>query len=179
MSRLEAKAQPLLKALITEQIRLGELHREEQELLARWSAKTAIIETRAVGAECPVDGKHLAVMRQHEDGRPGRFGVVGYASRFDAVGHLQCGAIFDLLGGSKVSGNIVALVFPRLILICLFPFNLPDVGYRLECDLSLFQPLWPGVRAWEPLSIQLEEFAGIDAGRDPLLALVERVGLLQ
>jgi hypothetical protein len=38
---------------------LADLMDDERRILAKWAGKTAIIESHAVGAECPVDRKYL------------------------------------------------------------------------------------------------------------------------
>src|ERR1700683_4987662 len=63
MSKLEDAAQPLILAVIKDGRRLSGMPEEERQIMARWAAKTAIIESHAVGAECPVSGVFLRWMK--------------------------------------------------------------------------------------------------------------------
>jgi hypothetical protein len=129
--------------------RIESLNEEQRQLLARWAAKTAIIETHAVGAESPADGALLRWMRAHEDGVPGRFAAAAAPFDHSAFGHIQVGCIVDLLGGKTISGNIVVLALPNLALTCAFPIPaLTELSYRCRCDLSVQRPLWPDPASW-------------------------------
>jgi hypothetical protein len=173
MSRLEGRAKPVIKSLISGDAKLTSLDTERRRLLARWAGKIAIVETHAVGAECPVDGKVLEWMRTHEDREPGRFGAVACSFKLDAVGHLQIGIIRDLLGGGTIAGNIVAVALPSLVLICGFP--LPDLTYECRCDLSVLHPPWPEAVAWKAMRGPLSTFSESDVGPDTLFTLAERI----
>jgi hypothetical protein len=150
MSRLEGRAKPLIEGLMSGRTHLESLDGKQRQLLARWAGKTAIIESHAVGAECPVDGKLLRWMRDHEDAEPGRFAVVSSSINYVGIGHMQVGLITDLLDGKTIAGNIVVLVFPNLILTCGFPYS--DLGYECRCDLSFYRPLWPDGAAWKAMA---------------------------
>jgi hypothetical protein len=69
MSQLETDAQPVILDLIRSQRNLSTLNAEERSILAAWAGKTAVIESRTVGAECPVSGDYLQQIRRRE-GRP-------------------------------------------------------------------------------------------------------------
>lgn len=114
MSHLENEAKPLILSLMTRARTIDSLDRGQRHLLARWAAKTAIIESHAVGAESPVDSRLLGWMKENEDGPPGRFAAVAAASEFSGVGHIQVGIITDLVGGrDKIAANIAVLVFSK------------------------------------------------------------------
>lgn len=104
MSRLETRAKPLIVGLMSDGITLENLNDQQCQLLARWAGKTAIIQTHAIGAECPVEGKLLQWMRLHEDAEPGRFAVVACRGDCGGIGHLQVGIITDLLGARPRPG---------------------------------------------------------------------------
>jgi len=177
MSRLENRARPLVLDLINGSVALESLGDDQRKLLARWAGKTAIIETHAVGAESPVDGRLLRWMRSNEDATPGRFAVVAASNQYGGVGHMQVGVIRDLIGGETVAGNIVVLAFPNLILTCGFP--IPDLDWRCRCDLALYRPMWPDIAAWEPMK-NLNPFTCSES--DPLTlleTLAERIELFQ
>ena len=157
---------------------LESLDREQRHTLARWAGKTAIIETHAVGAESPVDGKLLQWMRTHEHGVPGRFAVVAAANAFGGIGHMQVGVITDLLGGHgrTIAANIVVLAFPNLILTCGFPW--PEISYDCLCDLSFYRPLWPD-DAWKAMTRPTPPLSPEEEGLDMLEALAEKIELFQ
>jgi hypothetical protein len=175
MSRLEERAKPLMEPLMEGTTKLESLNEEQRQLLARWAAKTAIIETHAVGAESPVDGALLQWMRTHEDGAPGRFAVA--AARFDhlGIGHMQVGWIIDLVGGKTIAGNIVVLAFPNLALTCGFPIpDLTELSYRCRCDLSVYRPLWPDPASWTAMT-HLPPVSEREEGDDALESLAARI----
>jgi hypothetical protein len=148
MSQLEDCAKPLLMALMLGERELTSLEVAERNILARWTAKTAIIESHSVGAECPVDRKVLRWIRTHDD-IPGRFAVTASATQFHAVGHLQVGIIRDLIGGGKASGNIILITLPRVAFTSAFPM-LDEVPF--DCRAAApHQALWPDPLSWRPL----------------------------
>jgi hypothetical protein len=144
-------------------------------LLARWAGKAAIIESHSIGAESPVDRALLRWMKERQDGTPGRFAAVGYSSNFDAVGHAQTGVIRDLLGGSIIAGNIISIVLPKLVLICMFP--MPKLDYKCRCNLSLLQPLWPDIGAWQMIKTTPPFGEHVNPRRETVLALMGQVEL--
>ena len=93
MSKLEESAKPLIVALIKESRQLDSLLDDERRTLARWAAKTAIVESHAVGAECPVSADFLRQIRKNADGIPGRFAVAARHTDIHGFGHLQVGVI--------------------------------------------------------------------------------------
>jgi len=130
MHELEMAAKPLILDVSRDARTLDSLSNEERHILARWAGKTAIIESHAVGAECPVSNSHLKRMRTSSDGTPGRFAVVACRTELFAFGHMQTGLIQDLIGGRKASGNIITIALPKLLFVCAFPM-LEEVPY--EC----------------------------------------------
>lgn len=81
MRDLENEAKPLILGLIRRNLGFDILTEEDRRTLAKWAAKTAIIESHAIGAECPVDPGHLKRMGTREDGFPGRFAVAACLNR--------------------------------------------------------------------------------------------------
>lgn len=180
MSRLENRAKPLIESLICGgSTTLESLDNEQRQLLARWAGKTAIIETHAIGAESPVDGKLLRWMRTNEDGSPGRFAVVAAPNSCGGIGHLQVGIITDLLGGHSktIAVNIVVLGFPNLILTCGFPW--PEIDYECRCDLSFYRPLWPESVAWRAMSKPTPPLSPEEKELEMLEALAEKIEIFQ
>lgn len=148
----------------------GELSDTDRQVLARWAGKTAIVESYAVGAECPVDRKYLRWMREHEDG-VGRFAVAGCKTRTQAFSHLQAGIIRDLIGGGKVAGNIILIGLPTLALAC--AFAMIETRYECKCVRSAFYPLWPHQDAWRDMD-QTDLPKGL-SDLEELTALSERI----
>ncbi len=175
MSDLESQSKPLLEGLLKQTVTLGSLDRDERRILARWTGKTAIIESHASGAECPVERGLLQWMKLREDGTPGRFAVVGHSSSIEAVGHFQTGVIRDLIGGGTISGSIVSIVLPRLILVSLFP--MPKLDYKCRCNLSLFEPMWPDAPAWDMIGNAPKFTPEVNPGQETVLSLMEQVEL--
>jgi hypothetical protein len=91
MSKLESAAKPHILGLIIGQLSLETLTEDERRILKKWAGKTAIVESHAVGAECPVDAKYLRWMRTSEF--PGRFAAAACKTQFLGFGHLQVGVI--------------------------------------------------------------------------------------
>ena len=178
MSRLEGRAKPLMLSLMKRARSLPDLDGEECRILARWAGKTAIIESHAIGAECPVDDKVLSWMRTHEDGAPGRFAVAGCIFNLNAVAHMQVGIIRDLIGGGKASGNIVVLGISNVVLTCAFPMiaQLPYVG---RCDPLTYYPLWPGPRSWTSMKKKFSPLPDQIGIPDALVEFAERMELFQ
>ena len=87
MNDLENVAKPLILGLIRRTLALDDLTEEDRRILAKWAAKTAIIESRAIGAECPIDADHLKRMRASEF--PGRFAVAACLTAMQGFGHMQ------------------------------------------------------------------------------------------
>ena len=100
MNDLENVAKPFILGLIRRTLAFDDLTEEDRRILAKWPAKTAIIESRAIGAECPIDADHLKRMRASEF--PWRFAA---AACLTGIGHMQIGVIRDLLLGDKVAGT--------------------------------------------------------------------------
>ena len=75
MSKLEERAKPVLIGLLSNSKAQESFNIDQQYSLARWAAKTAIVESHAVGSESPVPANLLQWMRTHEGDAPGRFGV--------------------------------------------------------------------------------------------------------
>jgi hypothetical protein len=166
MSILEDRAKPIILDMIQNEDRpLEDLSEHERLPLARWAAKTAIIESHAVGAEFPVSGDYLKWMRVNPDGPPGRFAAVVCRTKVEAFGHMQHGIIRDLLAGHKIAGNIVVIALPKLAFVCAFPML--EVSYECRCVKTLFTPLWPRDRAWYEMS------------QTPMPSLVDEVELLK
>ena len=152
MSRLETAAKPIVIGLMDHSLSPESLDDEQRRLLARWAGKTATIESYAVGAERPINPNILHVMRQYEEGPPGNFGVLALSTKFIAIGHMQIGAILDLLAGECTAlENIVILVLPNLILICAFPIE--ELPCQYFCDLNEYIPIWPERRHWQQMSV--------------------------
>ena len=150
MSDLETRAKPLIIGLMNGSTKLESLDNHQRRLLARWAGKTAIIESHAVGAESPVDGRVIQWMRLHPDAEPGRFAVAACSIKYDAIAHLQAAPITKLVGGQSMAiGNAVVLAVPKLVLICGFPD--PDIRYDCLCDLSVCRPIWPDPPAWKQM----------------------------
>jgi len=111
MHRLEERTKPILIGILNGSLTVEALTRDQRNTLARWTGKTAIIESHAIGAESPVPESLLEWMGKNEDDVPGRFGVAVAKTSLHMVGHLQIGMIHQLLGGGGgISvGNLVVL----------------------------------------------------------------------
>jgi hypothetical protein len=173
MSRLEANVMNSLKGLLDGTRSLGSLTEHERQLLAKWAGKTAIIESHAIGAEHPVNPRFLRWMKEN-DSTPGNFAFAACQRDFGGIGHLQVGAIKDLIGGGIVAANIIVLTLPSLAFVCAFPFE--RLSYdRCLCDLSLLTPLWPVAAAWRQTR-ELPPLGKVE-GSEGLLVLAERIEL--
>lgn len=175
LSDLENAAKPVILGLMKWERGLDSLYENECRTLARWAAKTAVIESYSVGAECPISAEYLKQIKKNTDGAPGRFAVAAAVTELKVIGHMQIGIIRDLLGGGKAAGNIVVIALPRLVFACAFP--LPELPYECRCVKSLFTPLLPHPAAWYPMK-QTAMPAGLDE-RDTLAAMAERIELFQ
>jgi hypothetical protein len=152
MSKLEEVVKPILVPLMRGERQLGSLEESEKWALARWVAKTAIIDSYAIGAECPIDHSVLRWMKHNLDDVPGRFAAAAFqVSGANFIGHFQSGIIRDLLvEGERVAGNITVIALPKLILACAFPM-LAAASYVCRCNPHGCWPLWPDYRAWRHL----------------------------
>jgi hypothetical protein len=173
MSKLEESAKPLILGLIRGLRELNSLSEDERRILARWAGKTAIVESHSVGAECPLPGEYLKRMRTNVGGIPGRFAVVACHTEMQGFGHMQIGVIRDLIGGAKVSGNIIMIALPKLVFACAFPML--EIPYECRRVKSLYTPLWPPPAAWYPMD-QAAMPSGLD-DLESLAAMAERVEL--
>jgi len=151
MSRLEDLVKPVLVPLMRGKTKLESLEEGQRRSLARWVAKTAIVDSYAIGAECPIDLSVLRWMRQNENDIPGRFAVAAYQVDLKCIGHFQCGVIRDLLVSGKAAGNITVLAFPKVIFVCGFPM-LAEPTYECSCVPYDCWPLWPGYKSWALLN---------------------------
>jgi hypothetical protein len=173
MSELEGHAKPLLIALSREERALSDLTEEECGIVAAWAGKTAIIESHAVSAECPVSGDYLKEIRANGGKKPGRFAVVACSSGKRSFAHMQVGVIRDLIGGGKTAGNIIVLAIPNLAFVCAFPM-LP-IPFQCRCVKSYFAPLWPSPANWREMN-QAPMPPGLQ-GLEHLSAMAERIEL--
>jgi hypothetical protein len=173
MSELEGRAKPLLIALSRGERALSDLTEGECGIAAAWAGKTAIIESHAVGAECPVSGDSLQEIRANGGQRPGRFAVAASISGKRSFAHMQVGVIHDLIGGGKIAGNIIVLAIPNLAFVCAFPM-LP-IPFQCRCVKSLFTPLWPSPDNWREMD-QTPMPPGLE-GPEHLSAMAERIEL--
>jgi hypothetical protein len=173
MSKLEESAKPLVLGLIRGVRELGLLSDDERRILARWAGKTAIVESHSVGAECPVSCEYLKRMRTNANGIPGRFAVAACRTEIPGFGHMQIGVIRDLIGGAKVSGSIIMIALPKLVLACAFPML--EIPYECRCVKSLYTAFWPPPAAWYPMN-QTPMPPGLD-DFETLAAMAERVEL--
>jgi hypothetical protein len=149
MASLEGRVKPTMVALMKGERQLSSLQDSEKWDLARWVAKTAIVDSYAIGAECPIDLSVLRWMRQNENDVPGRFAAAAFqVNDANFIGHLQSGIIRDLLVNGKAAGNITVIALPRILLACAFPM-LPEVTYVCKCNPHGCWPLWPDYRAWK------------------------------
>ena len=173
MSAVEGNAKPVLLRLINGGAELSSLSVEEKDILARWAGKTAIIESHAVPAECPINPSFLKHLRHDIYRNPGNFAVAGCKTEFLGFGHVQVGVIRDLVGGGKAAGNIVAIAVPRLFLLCAFPM----LETRYQCRLAPpLQGLWPDdPRCWHSIQDTFTPMELKDS--DSLFELVGRIEL--
>ena len=173
MSKLESDAKPLILGLISKELAIEALSDDERCLLARWAGKTAIIESHAVGAECPIDARFFRQIKRDIYHHPGTFAVAVCKTEYAGFGHVQVGVIHDLIGGGKAAGNLITIALPHLAFVCAFPM----LEIRYECQLTLpLQGLWPtDQRCWHPLHGNFPELHLINS--ESLLSLTERVGL--
>jgi hypothetical protein len=176
MSDLETSAKPLILALIKDGRQLHSLFETERRALARWAAKTAIVESHAVGAECPVSADFLKKIRTSFDGTPGRLAVAARHTEALGFGHLQVGVIRDLIGGGKAAGNIIIIALPKLAFACAFPM-LQELPFECRSVEGLYTPLWPPARGWHQMK-QTPMPAGVDE-LEALLSMAERIELFQ
>jgi hypothetical protein len=172
MSHLEGAAKPLILDLIRERVAFPDLTEDDRRILAKWAAKTAIVESHAIGAECPVDPVHLQRMRTSDF--PGRLAVAACNTRQEGFGHFQVGVIRDLLLGDKVAGNIIVIALPKLAFVCAFPMAL-DIPYDCRYVRSTLYPLWPSPLHWREMK-QPQMPARID-DLEMLIALAEHIEL--
>ncbi len=173
MSALEGSAKPLVLGLINGTIEPPSLSVDEKDVLARWAGKTAIIESHAVPAECPVSSSFLKHLRHDIYRNPGNFAVAGCKTEFLGFGHVQVGVIRDLVGGGKAAGNIIAIAVPRLFLVCAFPM----LQTRYQCRLAPpLEGIWPDdSRCWHPIR---DSFGPLElSNSDALFDLVGRIEL--
>jgi len=175
MSQLETDAQPVILDLVRSQRNLSTLNAEERSILAAWAGKTAVIESRAVGAECPVSGDYLQQIRRREGRPPNTFAVAACRTGKGSFAHMQVGIIRDLIGGGKASGNIILIAIPTLAFACAFPM-LP-IPFRPMCVKSLYVPLWPDPVLWRDMD-QTPMPTGLQ-GLEHIAALTERIELFQ
>jgi len=177
MSRLEGRVKPLITGLIKKERSIRSLDDDERQTIARWAGKTAIIESRTVPAEHPVDRRILHWMREHENGSPGRFAVAACSYALGALCHFQVGFNVPLIAGGQISGSVVVLGISNLILTCAFP--IPELSYDCKCDLEVFQPLWPHPRSWKAMGRTFQPLPGTMQPEDALFEFAERVELFQ
>lgn len=71
MSRLENLVKPTMVALMRRERHLDSLAEVEKRALAKWAAKTAIVDSYSVGAECPIDSSVLKWMQRNQSDVPG------------------------------------------------------------------------------------------------------------
>lgn len=153
MSTLESRTKPIILDLARNGHSPKALPEEERCTLAKWVAKTAIILSHSIGAECPIRSEFLSEIRVNPDDRPGNFAVLVMRTDFDSFAHASVGVIRDLIGGGRVAGNVTVLLMPHLAFVCAFPMvsNLP---WKCSGPLSLVAPLWPREASWSQLNIQ-------------------------
>jgi hypothetical protein len=175
MSKLEEDAKPIILALIRGQRELVALTDEERKIVAAWAGKTAIIESHAIGAECPVSGDFLKQVRTSTARTPGKFAVAACISGKKSFAHMQVGIIHDLIGGGRAAGNIIIIAIPNLAFACAFPM-LP-IPFQCRCVKSLYTPLWPSPEDWRDMD-QTPMPTGLQ-GLVNLLAMSERIELFQ
>jgi hypothetical protein len=130
MSDLENAAKPLMLGLMKGSISFSVLTEGDRKTLARWAGKTSIVESHAVGAECPVSPKYLRKMRTARD-VPGRFAVPACRTDLNGFGHMQISVIRELIAGGKAAGNIILIALPKLVFICAFPML--EIPYECRC----------------------------------------------
>jgi len=173
MAKLEEAAKPVILGLINDALHLSALDIDQKDLLARWAAKTAIIESHSVGAECPISPSFLRHLMHSIYRNPGNFAVAACKSDFLGFGHVQVGVIRDLLGGAKAAGNVVAIALPRLVFVCAFPM----IEMRYQCRVAApLTGLWPeDGRCWHPIR---DTFSPVKlTNADSLFELVGRIEL--
>ena len=154
MHDLEDDCKLLLSGIIAGSESLETLSRDQRCLLARWAGKTAIVESHAVGAECPVDSAFLREIKLDTYGHPGRFAVAACQTSFAGFGHMQVGIIRDLFGGGKAAGNVILIGLPKLVFVCAFPMLQVPFQSRLAPPL---QGVWPADdREWHLMSGSFE-----------------------
>jgi hypothetical protein len=175
MSQLEDAAKPLLLGLIRRERLLSNLNEEERGIVAAWAGKTAIVESRTVGAECPISGEFLNQIRLNGGIATRKFAVAACISGKKSFAHMQVGIICDLIGGGKASGNIIVLAIPNLAFVCAFPM-LP-IPFQCKCVKSFFTPIWPPADQWRDMD-QTAMPDGLQ-GIDHLAAMAERIELFQ
>jgi hypothetical protein len=176
MHNLENLAKPLILGVVKSGRKLESLDDEERMILSKWAAKTAIIESHAVGAESPVSGDFLKFMRRRQDNIPGRFAVAACIHSMYGIGHMQTGVIRDLIGGGIAAGNIVMIALPVVAFACAFPM-LPT-PYEARCVSPPYIPLWPTPRSWRPMK-QSPLPDAFDNDYHRLASLAERIELFQ
>jgi hypothetical protein len=150
MCRLEEALKPILLPLLKGAKHLEALDEDERRILAKWLGKTAIIDSYAIGAECPVDKTLLRWMARDERSTPGRFGVAACPVPLNGVGHFQFGKIHDLFDGGKAAGQIMAIALPGVVFVCGFPM-LAEAPVEYRCVRPNCFPLWPTPTSWRPL----------------------------
>jgi len=175
MSKLENDAKPAIVDLIRGRRELTSLTEEERKIVAGWAGKTAIVESRTIGAECPVSGDCLKQIRTGTARTAAEFAVAACVSGKKSFAHLQVGIIRDLIGGGKAAGNIIIIAIPNLAFASAFPM-LP-IPFQCRCVKSLYTPLWPAPEHWRDMD-QTPRPTG-QQGMENLLPMSERIELFQ
>ncbi len=173
MSDLEQAAKPLILGVISGVSPIADLSIDERCVLARWAGKTAIVESHAVGAECPVSTAFLRQIKRDIYRNPGNFATAACKTEYRGFGHMQVGVIRDLIGGGKAAGSVIAIAVPQLAFVCAFPML--EISYQCRLAAPL-QGLWPDdARCWHPIK---DTFKPIQLNSpQSFVELVERIEL--
>lgn len=150
MSALERRTMPIILDVTRNGRTLGSLEEPERRILAKWAAKTAIIESYAVSAECPINREYLRVIRDNPDNHPGNFAVLGSRITLEAFMHAQISGVRDLEGGGKVARSTIVIIIPNLAFVCAFPM-FPGQQWTCSYVPAFAGPLWPPASCWQTM----------------------------
>lgn len=163
MSSLENAVEPIVLKIFGG-VDLDELCGDDLEIVARWTAKTAITLSYATPQHAPVPVQASRSLHPDYHG-PVRFGFFYSKITADRTlenGHLQVvyGAELGLVGTAEVPGTRLVLCLNNHCLVVDFP---PAIsGFRFDLSESCSAQLWPVRRAAGVASLNIEGPARID-----------------
>jgi hypothetical protein len=164
MSALETAVEPIIVRLFNG-TDAHELSTADLEILARWTAKTAITLSYTTPQQAPVPLQ--ASHSLHPDYRgPVRFGFfyskMNWQGRILENGHLQLvyGSELGLVGTDETPGTRLVLCLNNHLMIVDFPPAVP--GFQFDLAESCSAQLWPARRPAGVPSLNFRNLASVD-----------------